>query len=321
MLFTRWNFEQIDASHHYFITMVSNPRLYESRYVLYERFKKQFAPGKLLTVEVAYGTREFEVTEKNERMHVQLRTREELWHKENALNLGVQYLSQIDPDWKYVTFIDADVLFTSDNFEQKIVHTLQHYAVVQPWMTAVDLGPTDEPLKVQRSFMYNWINNTWEKKPEDGYYYCYGTFVGHPGFAISIRREALDSIGGLFDTAILGSGDHHFWMAMIGMVDRTRPNNVNDNYKKQLADYQERAVRIIDKNLGYAPLGLQHLWHGPKRNRFYVSRWKILIDNNFDPMIDIRRDTQGLYTLDGSDKLKRDIQLYFSARLEDTKEH
>jgi glycosyltransferase involved in cell wall biosynthesis len=320
MLFERWKFEPIDASEHYFITMISNPRLYEARYTLYERFAKQFPKGKLLTIEIAYGTRDWEVTSQDEEMNVRLRTKEELWHKENALNIGVQYLSLRRPNWKYVTFIDADVLFTSPDFEQKIVHTLQHYLVVQPWQSVVDLGPNDEPIQTQRSFMNNWLNNTWEKPANNDNYYTYGVFVGHPGFAISMRREAFDMLGGLFDTAILGSGDHHFWMAMIGMVSKTRPEAVNIHYKNQLADYEERAVRRIDKNLGYVPIGLQHLWHGPKRNRFYVSRWKILIDNNFDPFLDIRRDSQGLYTLDGDDKLKRDIQLYFTARLEDTKE-
>lgn len=322
MIFQNWNFKDVDASKHFFICMVSNSAMFQSRYVLYKRFAAQFPEGKLLTCEVAFGDRPFEITEENNPMHVQLRTSSELWLKENAWNLTVQYLTQKVPSWKYVTFIDADVLFTAPNFEQKIVHTLQHYPVVQPWASCVDLGPDDEPISVSRSFMNNWINNTWERIPkEPAYYYGKtGAFIGHPGMGISMRREAYDALGGLFDLAILGSGDHHFWMAMIGMVVGTRPDGAHPNYKKVLSDYQSRALKGIDKSLGYVQIGLNHLWHGPKRNRYYVSRWKILTENQFDPLVDIRRDAGGLYRLDGTDKLKREIQLYFRARLEDSKE-
>ncbi len=300
--------------------MVSNPVMYESRYTLFDRFKNQFKKN-LIVCEVAYGTRAFEITEKKNPNHIQLRTKDELWHKENALNVAVQHLSRLDPEWKYVCFIDADVEFTYERFEEKIVHALQHYKVIQPWSHAVDLGPDDEPIKISKSFLRNWTYGEYETEPKNGYYYYQSKgFHGHPGYALAMTRDAFDSLGGLIDTAILGSGDHHMIAALCGMVENTFPSEVHYNYKKLLKDWQSRAVEYIDFNLGYVAGGLKHYFHGAKRNRKYRERWSIVIENDFDPLVDIKRDAQGLYSLDGTAKLRNDIRAYFRSRAEDSKE-
>ncbi len=83
----------------YVITMISNPCRYKARYETYRKFKKVMddAKIKLITLEIAFGDRPFEVTERNNPFHLQFRTIDELWHKENALNIAINYLSQLDP--------------------------------------------------------------------------------------------------------------------------------------------------------------------------------------------------------------------------------
>ena len=67
------------------VTCISNPVRYQSRWRLYERFAERMARTgvRLLTVELAYGERPFVVTRAGCRDHVQLRSRSELWSKEN----------------------------------------------------------------------------------------------------------------------------------------------------------------------------------------------------------------------------------------------
>ena len=65
----------------------------------------------LIVVEQAFGRRPFVITERDNPFHVQLRTDQELWHKENMINIGIQHLCQIDPDWKYIAWIDGDIRF------------------------------------------------------------------------------------------------------------------------------------------------------------------------------------------------------------------
>jgi hypothetical protein len=51
------------------------------------------------------------------------------------------------------------------------------------------------------------------------------------------------------------------------------------------------------------------------------SRWRILLDNNFDPRTDISRDWQGVYQLTGNKPRLRDqIRAYFRDRNEDSPE-
>jgi len=81
----------------YVITTVSNPNRYERRYDLYKRFEEMCrqAEVKLITVEQAFGLRQYMVTKPNDPMHVQVRTVEELWHKENMINIGIKRATEM----------------------------------------------------------------------------------------------------------------------------------------------------------------------------------------------------------------------------------
>src|SRR5690242_3950084 len=74
----------------YVVTMISNPVRYRKRWDLYEKFIRHVhdAGAIPITVEVAFGNRAFAITHPDNPFHVQLRTPDELWIKENALNVG-----------------------------------------------------------------------------------------------------------------------------------------------------------------------------------------------------------------------------------------
>lgn len=296
------------------ITVISNPVRFKSRYALYNNFKTQIActGAKLWTVEIAFGDRPFEVTEAGNPFHLQLRSFEELWHKENMLNLIIQRLPL---DWEYVAWVDADVSFSRPDWVVETVHQLQHYMVVQMFSKAVDLDPNYNIMKSHNGFVWSYVQNNYTAPSGFGYR-KYGLW--HPGFAWAARKEAIDQLGGLIDFGILGAGDRHMATALIGTVEDSVPPNIGKAYMNELKIWEARA-KGLSKDLGYMEGTLSHFWHGKKKDRRYTERWKILIDNQFDPDTDIKRDWQGLFQLVGNkQRLRDEIRTYFRARNEDS---
>lgn len=297
------------------ITMISNTVRYESRYRLYREFAARMAKANvnLWTVEIAFGERPFTITDPNNPRHLQLRSLNELWHKERALNLLIQRMTQQFPNWKYVAWLDADIDFYSPHWLGETVHMLQHYEVVQMFQNAVDLGPNGETIHVHNGFAYSY---------RTGRTFQQGYTNWHPGFAWAMTREAYDKVP-ILDFAILGSADRHMAGAWIGRVEETVSGDMSGPYLRELQDYQRDCERWIRRDIGYVPGTILHYWHGRKRDRRYQDRWKILTELQFDPDRDIRADSYGLWQLvDHGDKrsieLRDRIRDYFRMRHEDS---
>lgn len=300
------------------VAVVSNPVRFSSRYNLYLKFMDGMkrAGVNVLTVELQLGDRAFQLTEAGNPHHVQLRCWDELWHKENMINIGI---SRLPHDWEYVCWIDADVHFANPNWAFETVQQLQHYQIVQMFQNAVDLGPSGEVLQTHNGFMWSYLQG----KP-----FGKGYSHWHPGYAWAARREAIDAVGGLLDIAILGAGDHHMALAMIGRAKSLDYNKSQQEFHKMGADseyvnaifrWQDRCERFIGRDVGFVPGTILHDWHGRKRDRKYLERWQILIQNKYDPRTDLKRDWQLLYQLTGENiKLRDDIRRYMRSRNEDS---
>jgi hypothetical protein len=293
------------------VVPINNYIRYKRRYELFQKFKEtllQTPKIKLYIVEIAFGDRPFAVTETGNPAHLQLRTDNELWHKENSINLMVQ---RFPPGWKYMAWVDGDIEFHNKNFAVETIHQLQHYPIVQMFQSVVNLGPTDEVVNTFKSFAYQYHSG--KKYQGDGYE------VWHPGFAYACTRKAFNDIGGLLDFAILGAGDHHMALALIGQADKSLPGNVHGAYTRKVLEFQTRCERYIHRNIGYVNGTIIHHWHGPFKSRKYKERWSIITSNNFDPDNDIKRDCQGLYIFNTTNyKLRDDIRAYFRQRNEDS---
>ena len=307
------------------IAVISNPVRYRSRYKLFKDFEKQISScgAKLLVVECAYGDRPFEITSGDNKNHIQVRTSHELWHKENLINIGI---SRLPSDWKYVAWVDADITFARHDFACETVQQLQHFDIVQMFSHAIDLGPEEEPIQSHEGLGFCYWKalkgiQAYKTSLNQGgsYYYQPGkSNLWHPGFAWAARRKALDDLGGLMDFCILGAADHHMARCLIGDGMTTLPQNIGSSYCERVKVWQERADRFINRNIGYTPGTIMHHWHGPKRQRYYAERWKILTRNGYDPGVDLKYDTQGLLQLtDRSMELRDGIRSYFRARNED----
>lgn len=313
----------------YVIAVVSNPVRYASRYRLFSEFKDHMRDmgAQLLVVEQAFGQRPFLITERDREDHLQFRADVELWHKENMINLGIEYLCQWKPDWKYVAWIDADVTFQRRDIMKETVQQLQHYDFVQMWSHVADLGPQNQIVKQDVSFMYQYHQNGMRApataKGLKGYYGANPKgYFWHPGYAWAARRSALDKVR-LFDKGILGASDHHMAMALVGRGELSVPSGLSSGYYEAVRTWERLANIHIRRNVGFVPGTITHGWHGPKTKRKYTERWEVLRDSQFDPHHDLVRDAQGLYRLndfmdDRSIRLRDDIRLYFRDRDEDS---
>lgn len=304
-----------DKEKFYVVTAVSNPARFSRRYELYKRFEKYMADCQvnLITVELQLGDRPFAVTSEYNPSHIQLRHWDELWHKENMLNIA---LTRLPHDWETVAWVDADISFVRKDWVEETLHQLQVHMVVQMFETAIDLGPCGQTLAVHKSLFSEYIRMGCIH-PTKNYQ------EHHPGFCYAARREAIDGIGGLYDRSILGSGDRNMALSFIGKAQHSFNKKIHCSYQRSVLDYQEKCLRSIRKDVGFVPGTIIHEWHGKKKDRRYQDRWKILVNNKYNPHTDVKYNSYGVLQLhdDGSERflyLRDGIRNYFRARNEDS---
>ena len=296
------------------IAVYNNPVRWTSRKKLQDVFEQHMLTSgvRLTTVECAYGDRPFELAPNPHINRIQVMAKTWLWLKENLINIGVAHLQH---DWKYVGWIDADIEFRKgSSWASEAVHALQHYDVIQPWQHCYDLGPHDEHLETHTSFCSLYRNGKPVMMPHKAPY-----VFGHPGYAWCATRHAIESLGGLLEIGILGAGDHHMAGGLVGLADRSMPGGISPGYKRFVMQWQQRSSVHINRNIGFIPGTIEHSWHGRKEDRKYVDRWKVLVDNKYDPDTDIKYNSSRVLELAGNKtKLAFDIDAYFRSRSEDT---
>lgn len=316
------------------VTVVSNPVRYKKRYQLYRRFKEmcEGACVHLVTVEQAFGDRPFVVTDKDDPWNLQVRSVDELWVKENMINLGIAHGLKLDPTMKYVAWIDADCRPARpyrDWFEETW-HQLQHNQMVQMWEWIQDLDDDFNPLAgLGPSFVANYIKTgtpypkgvgtnmpTYPYENVDG-----PVSWGSPGLAWAANIDALNQIGGLPDQAILGAGDWYLAHMLINNLELPQMKDYSQGYRNSWLKIQERCERWIKRDIGYVSGLVFHDAHGKKVDRKYNTREQILIGNQYDPTTDIKYDTQGHLMLETWEprqiRMRDQIRAYFRARNED----
>lgn len=309
------HFQRPDRLHTplYVIMVVFNATRYRTRWKHYQDAIKRLTEAGMvpIVVEAAYGGRDFAVTDPKNPYHVQVRVVAELWLKENLINRGVARLSELHPDWPKVAWIDADVVFERDDIADETRHQLEHYDVVQMWSRALDMNAENEPLP---DMAYSYAGCMLDGIPRpvriggDPYYYVEGGKRGiywHPGYAWACTREWWDQVGGLIDWTIIGNGDYYMAEGMSGVINAERDfKNPSQNYTDMLQQWQVRCVRAMGNGnrggLGVVRGLVTHKWHGAKLDRQYATRWKLLVETGFDPVLHLKRDRQLVWTLDES---------------------
>jgi hypothetical protein len=305
----------------YVLTSVFNPRRFASRYRLYRQFAA-WVRGQglqLLTAEVAFGDRPFQVTEEGNPWHLQLRSSQDMWHKERSLNLAVNRLCQLVPKWEYFCYLDADVKLLRDDWAEETVHLLQHYAILQPFGELATLDPKGHPYmrgqSIARRYHEAGHYPVRAAKKATGYT---GT-DGWPGLGWAYRRAEFEAIGGLYDVAVASSGDMHMAGCYLGKWDLGMHPGYTDAFRRSVQDYAELCDKHVRGNVSYTPGMLVHYWHGKGKDRGHASRKQAIIECQFDPHRDLIIDAQGLHRWRGTNpRLERLIRRSMEARNEDS---
>lgn len=349
----------MDVNRFHVITVISNACRYRSRVNLYKAFAKHVAESgvQLWTVEAAFGDRPHEVTERGNPHHIQLRTRTEIWHKENMQSLC---LARLPHDWEVACCIDADVEFVRKKMTPSLTgplagqamvaewametwHQLQHHDVVQMWSTACDLGPRNQTFATAKSFGAYMAEGLLPNLPSK-----YG--YAHSGYAWAYHRRGIDKMmrnvspsglsnpktgkatiidGPWITWAPLGSAD--FYQAW-GIINELSPRLYQDvadsnmrkrgfhpDYAKSLIAWQDVA-QCLHKDIGVVEGTILHYWHGKKKQRQYNTRENILIEHKFNPFTDLVKDHQGLWTWSDTvtPAFRDDMRRYSRQRDEDS---
>ncbi len=305
------------------IGVVSNPARWNSRYRIAREWIKAMEETKnvkLHIVEMAFGDRYHEIGETGNPNHLLLRSKSEIWLKEAMINIGVRTLLPVD--WKYLAWIDMDVFFRDPNWAIETIHHLQHFPVLQPWSQCIDIGPDGNIASTHDSFGHlqqkGLTKANWMSRADNPAGYGIADPYGHTGYAWACTRAFWEQVCGLMDFPILGSADHHMARAMVGRVVTTIHNGMTMSFFRKCKEWEDRAVRVTNNQVGYLPGRVEHMWHGSKKNRYYTERWKILVNHKYDPDKDLMRDSQGLPLLVGKPNLEHEIHKYNLSRMEDS---
>lgn len=285
----------------YVVTSIFNPTQDPIRYKLYQQFKNyinSFKNTLLVTIELAIGDAPFAVTHPGNPADVQVRTNDVLWYKENLDNILFKRLYNRFKKGS-VAWIDADVMFTNKNWVDDTLSMLNDYHFIQLFSQCDSLGPKGEILTSDPSFVYNWKNNlaTPQKR-------------GRSGGAWAARLEVLHETGYLIDWDIVGASD---WFQTFALTNQTPVTTTPCRAKNE--KHCDRIKKIVNGNVSCLEGTLIHFFHGYPSDRGYGTRGKILIDNNFDPDVDIGYREDGLiYFTTDKPKLRQDIIEHFKAK-------
>lgn len=246
-----------------------------------------------------------------------------LWHKETLLN---NLISELPEKYKYVFWLDADIILTNKNWLPEAVEKLQYCTIVQPFEYCFHLEqdeikpgnfiqnnienikqfasiPKLKHPKVWRSFCANWvdkrhvaISNNYDEH-------------GHVGMAWGAKREILEKVP-LYDKALIGGADHIIAHAAVGQIVH---NCISKSFIEDLDDIKTWSYKFHFETMGlvgYVKSDLYHIWHGEIENRQYLKR---IIDFTPKAKNIIQKDENGLYVTDDKNTLNY-MSRYFLTR-------
>jgi hypothetical protein len=243
-------------------------------------------------------------------------TKNLLWHKEALLNKVVRDLPK---KYKYVFWIDADVVFTNKSWLVDAVKVLKTENIVQPFEYCIHLeqDTMDPRMNVEfeksfvsdpkrrhprfwKSFAANYATN--RKRSEDVNYDVHG----HVGFAWGARREILDAVP-LYDKALVGGADHIIAHAAAGQINHSCIVKAFKENNDEIESWSRRFHYVVNGRIGYVQGELHHIWHGDIAKRQYLKRVQ-----EFTPQSKniTKKDVNGLYETHDDSYVKQ----YFSQR-------
>lgn len=279
--------------HFWAVTCYFNPCRYENRFRNYMEFKSRLRAQRvqLLTIELCTTAEAAHLRKGVSDKYVCVVESDVLWAKERLLNIALDHLPR---ECREVCWCDCDIVFEWDRWATACSSLLKKHRIVQPWATAVFMGPGETIEKLKKtagrfrpstSFALAYVKNNGSLVDSEV------LLKAHPGYAWAARRDVLRRIGGFYDHAVLGHGDIVMALGFSHSERRDGPvrwpqhwnPGWSDVLKEDALEWQRRASHIVDGDVASLGGTIYHMWHGPKRNRAYDTRGTAL--QQFDPCI------------------------------------
>lgn len=229
-----------------------------------------------------------------------------LWHKESLLNNLVKELPE---EYKYIFWVDADVLFTNPDWLVRAVERLQTVNILQPFEYCIHLQRNKLKPDFDVEFQRGPVNNPTTRHKDMWKSFCANHVIGgsgvsgdhnydrhgHVGFAWGARREVLEQCP-LYDKALIGGSDHILAHAAVGQVPHNCIAKSFTENLDEVLEWSRQFYKATGGLVGYVEGDLYHIWHGDIANRQYLQRIR---DFTGETKTLSQRDKNGLYVKPG----------------------
>jgi hypothetical protein len=301
------------------VTSYYNPVPYRRRLDNYRIFRDRLSLP-LLTVELAYRAPELGAGDAD--ILVQIPGRDVMWQKERLLNLAI---AALPAHCDRVAWLDCDVVFEDASWVRRLEERLETCALVQPFSRVRyltrDWVPGMAPDAVTEFRRTSVIAAIESGLPP---VQCLARQLGDrrktfaTGFAWAGHRDLVERHG-LYDAAIIGTGDRLVASASYGCADAAADLfMMSDRRRQHFKAWADPWAKALAGRVGALEGEVLNLWHGEMEHRGNAARHSALRDFDYDPSADIVLDDTGAWRW-ASDKpeLHAYLRDYFRARRED----
>jgi hypothetical protein len=165
-----------------------------------------------------------------------------MFYKENIANVVEK---RIPDTFTKILLLDADIVFEDAEWYDKVSRDLDRFECIQPFASAHYLNPNFTVATSKDSFLRN-------------------DREGHQGFAAAFQRKWL-KMHGLYDYAVVGSGDTHLMYALKG-----RDPAITHRNRAYVDWCNSSSPQTLSHS--FCDLTIYHLPHGLAKNRQYKTR-------------------------------------------------
>lgn len=263
----------------------------------------------VLTVECALPDQQFQLPPSCD--VIQVRTNSIMWQKERLLNIALEALPL---EYKYVAWIDCDLIFQDRSWSMQATRTLESFGVVQLFDKMVRL-PRFRKMMLPNDAQSLGFMAALRRSIEQNM----SPRLGHPGFAWAARREVLEACNGFYDGCIIGGADRVMTHAWLGDYHAPIVSEIIlGQMKPHYLEWALRAHRVVRGSVSSVDGTVMHLWHGESLNRLYFERHRPVAELGFNPATDLVMNNHGCWEwATEKPKLQSWIANYFASRKED----
>jgi hypothetical protein len=242
--------------------------------------------------------------------HFKYKLKNILWVKENLINLAIENI----PEAEYIAWSDRDIMFLNPMWVEHTIAKLKTNDIVQPWAEVIHLNQQHELELIKKETkqnFYSFASRSTVARFRKKEHSCGAS----SGQIWAITRNFYDKIEKINDIEIIGGAD-----SVIANYCVLQ----DDAYEKHLDTKETPSCKNIWKKYrqlfqgcrsDYVAGTIVHFWHGQLERRQYTSRHKILMQQAYDPDIDIGYDENGvLYLTEQGLRLEEGIKNYFTSR-------